>query len=413
VRGINILWGIAGIVSVLGIAYLMSLDRKQIHMRTILGALSIQIFFAFLTLKSTTGRAALEWLSGVVQGIIDYANEGIAFLFGPLLGDGVIFAFEILTVIIFFSSLVSILYYLGIMQWVVTIIGGALSKLLKTTKVESLSAAANIFLGHTEAPLVVKPFIKKMHQSELFAIMVGGFGSVSGSILVGYSLMGIPLEYLLAASFMAAPSSLLIAKIILPLPEEVREQVGSSSDREIKIQEDDDQEKASNVIDAAARGASTGVKMVLEIAGTLLAFVALIALINGLFGIVGDFVGIELTMERILGVLLAPIAFLIGVPWEEAALAGQFIGQKIVINEFVAFAGLGEVMDTVSPKTAMILSFALAGFANFGSIAIQIGALSTLAPNRRKDVSKLGMRAMIAGTLASLLNAAIAGMFFL
>lgn len=409
----NILWGIAGIVSVLGIAYLMSLDRKQIHMRTILGALSIQIFFAFLTLKSTTGRAALEWLSGVVQGIINYANEGIAFLFGPLLGDGVIFAFEILTVIIFFSSLVSILYYLGIMQWIVTIIGGALSKLLKTTKVESLSAAANIFLGHTEAPLVVKPFIKKMHQSELFAIMVGGFGSVSGSILVGYSLMGIPLEYLLAASFMAAPSSLLIAKIILPLPEEVREQVGSSSDREIKIQEDDDQEKASNVIDAAARGASTGVKMVLEIAGTLLAFVALIALINGLFGIVGDFVGIELTMERILGVLLAPIAFLIGVPWEEAALAGQFIGQKIVINEFVAFAGLGEVMDTVSPKTAMILSFALAGFANFGSIAIQIGALSTLAPNRRKDVSKLGMRAMIAGTLASLLNAAIAGMFFL
>ncbi|WP_078596369.1 NupC/NupG family nucleoside CNT transporter [Evansella clarkii] len=409
----NILWGIAGIVSVLGIAYLMSLDRKQIHMRTILVALTIQIFFAFLTLKSATGRAALEWLSGVVQGIINYANEGIAFLFGPLLGDGVIFAFEILTVIIFFSSLVSILYYLGIMQWVVTIIGGALSKLLKTTKVESLSAAANIFLGHTEAPLVVKPFIKKMHQSELFAIMVGGFGSVSGSILVGYSLMGIPLEYLLAASFMAAPSSLLIAKIILPLPEEIREQVGSSSDKDIKIQEDDDQEKASNVIDAAARGASTGVKMVLEIAGTLLAFVALIALINGLFGIVGDFVGIELTMERILGVLLAPIAFLIGVPWEEAALAGQFIGQKIVINEFVAFAGLGEVMDTVSPKTAMILSFALAGFANFGSIAIQIGALSTLAPNRRKDVSKLGMRAMIAGTLASLLNAAIAGMFFL
>ncbi|UTR10143.1 NupC/NupG family nucleoside CNT transporter [Evansella sp. LMS18] len=409
----NILWGIAGIISVLGIAYLMSLDRKQIHMRTILVALSIQIFFAFLTLKSATGRAALEWLSGVVQGIINYANEGIAFLFGPLLGDGVIFAFEILTVIIFFSSLVSILYYLGIMQWVVTIIGGTLSKLLKTTKVESLSAAANIFLGHTEAPLVVKPFIKKMHQSELFAIMVGGFGSVSGSILVGYSLMGIPLEYLLAASFMAAPSSLLIAKIILPLPAEIREQVGSSSDKEIKIQEDDDQEKAANVIDAAARGASTGVKMVLEIAGTLLAFVALIALINGLFGIVGDFVGMELTMERILGVLLAPIAFLIGVPWEEAALAGQFIGQKIVINEFVAFAGLGEVMDTVSPKTAMILSFALAGFANFGSIAIQIGALSTLAPNRRKDVSKLGMRAMIAGTLASLLNAAIAGMFFL
>ncbi|WP_067725860.1 NupC/NupG family nucleoside CNT transporter [Oceanobacillus damuensis] len=406
----NILWGIIGIVTVLGLAYLMSVDRKQIYMRTIFGALAIQLVFAFLTLKSSTGRAVLGWVTEAVQGTIEFANEGISFIFGSSVDDGFVFAFEVLTIIIFFSSLISILYYLGIMQWVINIIGGALSKLLRTTKTESLSAAANIFVGHTEAPLVVKPFINKMHKSELFAIMVGGMGSVSGSVLVGYSLLGIPLEYLLAASFMAAPSSLLIAKIVLPLPKEIREGIGDNQE-DIKI-EIDENEKAANVIDAAASGASTGLKMALEIAGTLLAFVSLIALINGLFGIVGNFVGIEnLTMERILGIILSPIAFLIGVPWEESVRAAQFIGQKIVINEFVAFAGLGEVIETMSAKTGIILSFALAGFANFGSIAIQIGALGSLAPERRKDVSKLGMRAMLAGTLASLLNAAIAGMF--
>lgn len=406
----NILWGIVGMVSVLGLAYLLSYNRKQIHFRTIFVALAIQVIFAFLALKSTVGRAVLGWASSVFQNVVDYANEGISFLFGPLVGDGAVFAFEVLTIIIFFSSLISILYYLGIMQRIVNTIGGALSKLLRTTKVESLSAAANIFLGHTEAPLVVKPFIKKMHNSELFAIMVGGMGSVSGAVLVGYSLLGIPLEYLLAASFMAAPSSLLIAKIVLPLPKEIREDIGND-DEQYTIK-NDDEEKAANVIDAAASGASTGLKMALEIGGSLLAFVALIALINGIFGLVGGFVGFEnLTMESILGVILAPISFLLGVPWEEAVTAGQFIGQKIVVNEFVAYAGLGEIIDTLSAKTGIILSFALAGFANFGAIAIQIGALGTLAPSRRKDVSRLGMRAMFAGNLASLLNAAIAGMF--
>ncbi|MEC5425273.1 NupC/NupG family nucleoside CNT transporter [Virgibacillus sp. C22-A2] len=407
----NLLWGLVGIITVLGIGYLLSVNKKDINMRTILLALTIQLLFAYLALKSTIGRAVLEGLSSMVQGIIGYSNEGISFLFGPLIGEGTIFAFEVLTIIIFFSSLISILYYLGIMQWVIKIIGGALSKLLGTTKIESLAAAANIFVGHTEAPLVVKPFIKKMHESELFAIMVGGMGSVSGAVLVGYSMLGIPLEYLLAASFMAAPSSLLIAKIVIPLPKEFRESLANSEEiKEVTIQEDE--EKATNIIDAAARGASTGVKMVLEIAGMLLAFVALIALINGIFGIVGDFIGIDnLTMEGILGILLSPLAFLIGVPWDEAVIAGQYIGQKIVVNEFVAYAGFGPIIDTLSVKTGMILSFALAGFANFGSIAIQIGALGSLAPERRKDVSKLGLRAMIAGTLASLLNAAIAGMF--
>lgn len=409
VNEMNFLWGIVGIVSVLAIAYLISLDRKQIYIRTILGALAIQIIFAFLTLKSTAGRAALEWISSVFTGIVDYANEGISFIFGPLVGDGAVFAFEILTIIIFFSSLISILYYLGIMQLFINIIGGFLSKLLKTTKIESLAASANIFVSHTEAPLVVKPFIKKMHQSELFAMMVGGFGSVSGSVLVGYSLMGIPLEYLLAATFMSAPAGLLIAKIIIPLPKDAREELIENG-KNVKI-ESSDEDKPANVIDAAATGASTGLKMAIEVAGALLAFVAIIALINGMLGYVGGFFGFDLTLEAIFGFILAPLAFLIGVPWEEAMSAAQFIGQKIAVNEFVAFANLGEVIDTFSDKTVMILSFALAGFANLGSIAIQIGSLSTLAPNRRAEVSRLGFRAMVGGCLVSLLNAAIAGMF--
>lgn len=407
----DILWGIVGIATILLLAYLLSVDRKQIYLRTIATALLIQIIFAFLTLKSQTGRSVLEGVASAFQQGISYANEGISFLFGPLVGEGLIFAFEVLTLIIFFSSIISILYYLGIMQWFIKIIGGVLSKLLRTTEKESLNAAANIFLGHTEAPLVIKPFIKTLSNSELFAVMVGGLGSVSGSVLVGYSLLGIPLEYLLAASFMAAPSALLISKVVFPLPKEIREDIVNGKAEKIEL-ETDEEDRYVNVIDAAATGASTGLKMAIEIAGTLLAFVSIIALLNGLVGLVGSIFGLEsLTFESIFGIILSPIAFLIGVPWDEAVQAGQFIGQKIVINEFVAYAKLGPIVDALSEKTVMVLSFALAGFANFGSIAIQIGSLGTLAPNRRKDVSKLGLRAMFAGCLVSLLNAAIAGMF--
>lgn len=406
----NLISGLIGIATIIGIGFLASKHKKHINIKTILFGLAFQILFAFLALKFPAGRKALEWVTSVFQNIVSYTNEGISFLFGPLVaGEGTIFAFQVLTVIIFFSSLISILYYLGIMQWFINIIGGALAKLLGTSKTESLSAAANIFVGHTEAPLVVKPFLKKMTESELFAIMVGGMGSVSGAVLVGYSLLGIPLEYLLAASFMAAPSSLVMAKLILPQtrPEDIID-TNKEALKDI-VQED---EKPTNIIDAAASGASTGLKMAIEIAGMLLAFVSLIALINGGIGLIGGFINLpNLTMESILGVILSPVAFLLGVPWEEAITAGQFIGQKIIINEFVAFAGLGEVIDTLSPKTGIILSFGLCGFANLGSIAVQIGALGSLAPNRRKDIARLGFRAMIAGALASLLNAAIAGIF--
>lgn len=405
---LNILWGILGVITILVLALILSVDRKLIQLQTVIGALAIQLIFAFVTLKSELGRAVLFWVSEALTGVVSYANEGISFLFGPLVGDGAVFALEVLTIIIFFSSLISILYYYGIMQKVIDILGGALSKLLKTTKIESLSASANIFLGQTEAPLVVKPFLGSVSESELFSIMVGGFGSVSGTVLVGYSLLGIPLEYLLAASFMSAPSALLLSKIVYPLSKETLEEVNQSQENIVAEEE----EKAANVIDAAATGAITGLNMAVQIGAILLAFVSLIALLNGMLTGVGNWFGLEnLTMERILGIVLSPLAFLIGVPWEEAATAAQFIGQKVVVNEFVAFSGVGQIMDSISEKTLLILSFGLAGFANIGAIASQIGGLGSLAPNRRKDISRLGLRAMITGALVSLLNAAIAGMF--
>lgn len=414
---INLLWGLLGVVSILGLGILFSKDRKNIHTRTIVVGLIIQFVFAYIVLKSTIGRAILIKLSLGVQGIISYVNEGIDFLFGPLVqgASGTIFVLEVLTVIVFFSSLISILYYLGIMQWIINVIGGFLSKLLHTSKPESISAAGNIFIGHTEAPLLIRPFINKMSNSELFAVMVGGMASTSGAVLVGYSLLGIPLEYLLAASFMAAPSGLVMSKVMFPhTKEKMAEILNGSDEEEVKVGDElFGDEKPSNIIDAAASGAQTGMNIIISVTAMLLAFISLIALINAGFGFVGNIFGLEnLSLDAILGYMLAPFAFLIGVPWSEAVLAGQFIGQKIVINEFVAFAGLGPMFDDLSLKTGMILSFALAGYGNFGSIAIQIGTIGGLAKERRKDASMLGMRAMVAGSLATCLNAAIAGMFF-
>ncbi|MCF3944139.1 NupC/NupG family nucleoside CNT transporter [Oceanobacillus alkalisoli] len=413
---LNILWGLLGVVSILGFGFILSKDRKNIHKRTIIIGLIIQFVFAYIVLKSTIGRTVLTELSLGVQSIISFVNEGIDFLFGPIVQNAsdTIFVLEVLTVIVFFSSLISILYYLGIMQWIINVIGGFLSKLLHTSKPESISAAGNIFIGHTEAPLLVRPFINKMSNSEIFAVMVGGMASTSGAVLVGYSLLGIPLEYLLAASFMAAPSGLIMSKIMLPHTKEKMEEILNGSDHEDAKAGDGifGEEKPSNIIDAAASGAATGMNIIISVTAMLLAFISLIALINAGFGLVGNIFGIEnLTMDTILGFILAPFAFLLGVPWEEAVLAGQFIGQKIVINEFVAFAGLGPMFDDISAKTGMILSFAIAGYGNFGSIAIQIGTIGGLAKERRKDASKLGMRAMIAGSLATCLNGAIAGMF--
>ncbi len=401
----NLLWGIFGIIVVLGIAFLFSDGKKSIKPRTILGGLAIQITFAFMVLEWELGRQALLGLSQGVQNIINYAGEGIAFVFGPAAdteGFGFVFAFQVLTIIIFFSSLISVLYYLNIMQVIIRLLGGALSKLLGTSKAESISAAANIFVGQTEAPLVVRPFLPNMTKSELFAVMTGGLASVAGSTLAGYALLGVPLEYLLAASFMAAPAGLIMAKIMIPEQEEIEE-------KEFVMEKDD---RSVNVVDAAARGASDGLQLALNVGAMLLAFIALIALANGVLGGIGGWFGAEnITIQGILGYIFAPLAFAIGVPWAEAVQAGSYIGQKLVLNEFVAYTAFAPEIANLSPKTVIIVSFALCGFANFSSLAILLGGLGAMAPSRRPDIARLGMRAIAAGMLASLLSAAIAGMF--
>lgn len=402
----NLLWGIFGIFVVLGIAFLLSSGKKSIKPRTIIGGLAIQILFAFMVLEWELGRKALLGLSNLVQNVINYAGEGIAFVFGPAADTtnfGFVFAFQVLTIIIFFSSLISVLYYLGIMQIIIKLLGGALSKLLGTSKAESISAAANIFVGQTEAPLVVRPFIAGMTKSELFAVMTGGLASVAGSTLAGYALLGVPLEYLLAASFMAAPAGLIMAKMMIPETEDV-------SDREDIVMEKD--KTSVNVVDAAARGASDGLQLALNVGAMLLAFIALIALLNGVLGGIGGWFGAEnLTIQSILGVIFAPLAWAIGVPWAEAVQAGSFIGQKLVLNEFVAYTAFAPEIADLSPKTVIVVSFALCGFANLSSLAILLGGLGAMAPSRRPDIARLGIRAVAAGMLASLLSAAIAGMF--
>lgn len=399
----NILWGFLGIIAIFLIAFLLSEKKWDIKFRTILFGLAIELLFAFIVLKWELGRAWFLQLSEAVQQLVGYANEGIGFLFGGLAEQG-IFAISVLSVIIFFSSLIAVLYHLKIMQVIIQIIGGGLSKLLGTSKTESLSAAANIFVGQTEAPLVVKPYIATMTRSELFAVMTGGLASVAGSVLFGYVQLGVPLEYLLAASFMSAPGGLIMAKMLIPETEKP-----SVPTTKATMAEDED---AANVIDAAAKGASTGLMLALNVGAMLLAFVALIALVNGIFGWVGSLFGYgSLSLEFLLGFVFAPFAFIIGVPWSEAIQAGSFIGQKLVLNEFVAYSNFAPQIGEFTEKTQVIISFALCGFANLSSVAILLGGMGGMAPNRRQDIAKLGMKSVIAGTLSNLLSAAIAGMF--
>ena len=398
-------WGIIGILVVFVIAIAFSSNRKAIQWRIVLSGLVVQVLLGFIVLKWDAGREGLMKLSEGIQKLISYANEGVTFVFGGLANAdtvGFVFAMSVLTIIVFFSSLISVLYYLGIMQLIIKIIGGFLSKVLGTSKAESVNAAANIFVGQTEAPLVIRPFLKKMTKSQMFAVMTGGLASVSGSVLVGYSLLGVPLEYLLAASFMAAPAGLVLAKLMVPETEEIDE-------ADFKLERNSE---ATNVIDAAAMGASDGLKLAVNVGAMLLCFIALIALLNGLLGGFMGWFGLDnVTLESILGYVFAPLAFLIGVPWDEAVKAGSFIGQKLVLNEFVAYSNFGPVIDTLSDKTGIIISFALCGFANLSSMAILIGGLGSMAPNKRPVIAKLAVKAVIAGTLASLLSAAIAGMF--
>ncbi|NCH88607.1 NupC/NupG family nucleoside CNT transporter [Cronobacter dublinensis] len=421
----QILMGLVGMLALLAIAVVLSSNRKAINLRTVVGAWLIQVAIGALVLYVPAGRKVLLAMSEGVANVIAYGNSGISFLFGGLVSDkmfevfgggGFIFALRVLPVIVFFSSLIAVLYYLGIMQLVIRLLGGALRKVLKTSRTESLSATANIFVGQTEAPLVVRPYIATMTRSELFAVMCGGLASVAGSVLAGYAQMGVPLEYLIAASFMAAPGGLLFAKIMIP----ETEQPNDAPHLE-RVQHDPD--RPSNVLDAAASGASAGMQLALNVGAMLLAFVALIALLNGMLsGIGGWFNHPELSLQLILGWVFSPVAWLIGVPWEEAMVAGSFIGQKLIINEFVAYMNFGEYLkddaavaaaglQVLSAHTKAIISFALCGFANLSSIAILIGGLGSMAPSRRHDVAQLGLKAVAAGTLSNLMSATIAGVF--
>ena len=351
------------------------------------------------------GQTALEKLSALVSTVIGYGNDGISFIFGGLSDPsqrlGFLFAFKVLPVIIFFSSLVSVLYYIGVMPLFVQLIGGGIRKLLQTSRAESLSATANIFVGQTEAPLAIKPFLGRLTRSEFFAVMVGGVASIAGGVLAGHASMGIELKFLLAACFMAAPSGLLFAKILLPETEE-------PDNQKLEVTA---AERPANVFDAAAIGASDGSKLALNVGAMLLAFIGLIALCNGIIGWSGGFVGLEgLTLQALLGWVFSPIAFLLGVPWDQATIGGSFIGQKLVISEFVAFIQLLEIQDTLPIRTQAIIIFALCGFANFSSIAILLGGLGSLVPDHRQEIAQLGLKAVFAGTLANLSSAAIAGM---
>jgi len=397
--------GFIGVVLLLALAFALSLNRKSINWRTVGGAFAIQAAIGAFILYFEPGIQMLLAISDFVAQIIAFSQSGIDFLFGPVgnMSLGFVFAFNVLPVIIFFSALIAVLYHLKIMSWIIKIIGGALQKALRTSQPESMSAAANIFVGQTEAPLVVKPFIPHMTRSELFAVMVGGLASIAGSVMAGYAGLGVELKYLLAASFMAAPGGLLMAKIILPETEKPKNNL-----REINA----DDTNYANVFDAAASGAASGLQLALNVGAMLLAFVALIAMLNGGIGWIGEMLGYEdVTFQLILGYLLQPLAWAIGVPWHEAQLAGSFIGQKVVVNEFVAYIDFVKYKDELSAGTQAIVTFALCGFANFSSIAILMGGIGAMAPSRRKEIATLGLRAVIAATLANLMSASLAGIY--
>lgn len=397
--------GLLGMLFLLSVAYTFSTARSRIKWRTVVGAFMLQVGLGAFVLYVPFGQDVLLSMSNGVANVIGYADAGFAFLFGDIgaYSQGFIFAIHVLGVIIFFSALISILYHIGVMAWIIKLIGGGLRKLLGTSRPESMSAAANIFVGQTEAPLVVRPYIPTMTRSELFAVMVGGLGSVSGSVLAGYAGIGVELKYLIAACFMAAPGALLMAKIIMPETEEPQNELTHVPT----------EERRANVIDAAASGASSGLQLAMNVGAMLLAFVALIALFNGLLGGIGAWFGQpELTLQQIFGFIFQPLAWLLGVPWNEAALAGSFIGQKIAINEFVAYLDFVNYKDGMSDRAQVIVTFMLCGFANISSIAILLGGLGGMAPSRRKDIAELGVRALLAATLANFMSAAIAGVFF-
>ncbi|WP_186149745.1 NupC/NupG family nucleoside CNT transporter [Burkholderia gladioli] len=420
----DILRSLLGMACLLAIAYLLSNNRRGVSLRTLLAALATQLVLGALVLFVPTGRAALAMAANGVNQVLEMGNHGIAFVFGGLVGNkmfdlfgdgGFVFGLRVLPMIIFVTSLIAVLYYIGVMKWIVRIFGALLSKLLGVSRIEGCSAVATIFLGQSEMPALVKPFVRQMTSAEIFTVMASGMASIAGSVLVGYAGLGVKMEYLLAASVMAVPGGLLFGKLLYPTDEPSRVVIEGL---------DFDEKRAANVIEAAASGASVGMRIAMNVGAMLIAFVGLIALMNAIVSGIATLVGFpHLTLLGILGVVFAPLAWLIGVPWHDAALAGNFIGEKLIFNEFVAYGDLSPYLKdstkvmaaglrVLDPKTIAIVSFALCGFANFSSIAILAGGFSAVAPERRSEVARHGLRALTAATLSNLMSAAIAGLFF-
>lgn len=427
--------GVLGIAVMLGLVVLMSSDRRRINWRLVASGLTLQLVFGLVVLKTDLGRLFFQKLGGLVTALLGFQEQGARFIFGNLVqsnvpvgmpdptgavdsslgmvaNTGAFFAFNVLPTIIFFSALMSVLYYLGVMQWVVKGLAWGMQKTLRTSGAETLSASGNIFLGQTEAPLLIKPFIKSMTRSELTTVMVGGFATVAGGVLAAYVgmlagvLPGIA-SHLLAASVMNAPAGLYLSKILVP-ETETPVTAGSLDLKSEGTVAD------SSVVEAAANGAAQGLQLAINVAAMLMAFVALVAMLNAGLGWVGDLVGIaNLSLQAILGFLLKPLAWVMGVPWQDTSYVGGLIGLKTSLNEFVAYAqfasdlGRGQLLE---PRSALILTYALLGFANFSSIAIQIGGIGGLAPERRPEIAKLGLKAMVAGNLAAFISATLAGM---
>jgi CNT family concentrative nucleoside transporter len=397
--------GIVGILVILGIAFAASSNRKAVNLRIVGAALALQVLVAVFVLYMDWGSIAIDKMSTGVLAVIGFSSDGINFVFGGLANtDNIGFSFvvNVLPIIIFFSALMSVLYHLRIMEWVVKLVGGFLHRVIGTGAVESMNAAANIFVGQTEAPLVVRPYLKGLTEAQMFTVMVSGLASIAGTVLAAYAMLGAEMRYLLAAAFMAAPGGLLMAKIVMPDDEVVR-----SSEREKFVME---KSEHKNVILAAASGTTDGLRLAANIGAMLITFVALIALFNGLVGMVSGWFGFELTLQKLLGWVFAPVMYLLSIPWAEAQAAGALFGEKVILNEFIAFSHLNDVLGDASPRTYAITTFALCGFANLSSIAILLGGLGVLVPEKRDLIGQLGLKAVLAASLSNLMSAALAGL---
>lgn len=414
----TIAFGVFGLAVLVSIAFVVSSKRREVDWKLVASGIALQLLFAIIVILVPGGREFFEVLSAIFVRVISFALDGAAFIFGPLADPsnlGFIFAFQVLPTIIFFAALMAVLYHIGLMQKIVQAMAWVMLKVLRISGAESLSVAANVFVGQTEAPLVVRPYISRMTESELFTMMVGGMATIAGGVLAAYiTMLGgadeamrlFYAKHLLSASIMAAPATVVIAKILKPEVEQ------SLTRGEVKLHVE---KTATNVIEAAANGAADGWRLALNVGAMLLAFIALIAMIDYPLGLLGELIGFDaatgraLSLSTILGYLLSPLAWVIGVPWQDAITVGGLIGEKVVTNEFVAYAHLNEIQDTMSPKALLISTYALCGFANFSSIAIQIGGIGGIAPERRSDLARLGLLAVLGGTLATMMTATIAG----